>query len=400
MTTKPSARAPATRTLTGLLVVTVAACVGGEGDIEASGAVGAWGEDDGWTLSAEPVLDLGGLGSGPEYAFTSIRTALVLDAARVVVAGAFSPAELRSYRLDGSVEWITGGDGEGPGEFGTISWVARGGGDTLVVHDSRLGRSTFVDHEGTVLGIVRLTQASNLEQPVRRQLLARFSDGSYIGFDNQWIQQGERDFGRSEVLAFRLGLDGTILDTIGPLAWGDHVPGPDGRRTQEILGKRAVYAPFGDRLLHGMGDDFTVQVYDFTGEVVDSMSRPHASRPVTDAMLEALKQQELERVQGPEAETRRASVERRYRDEPRAQTLPAYQRFLVDGEGNVWVQAYQAPGDDRFEWSVFDRDGGGFLGTLELPAAFRLTDVAHGLVAGVWTDDLDVQTLRVYRLES
>ncbi len=398
--TKRNARVPAPRNLTGFLVAVVAACGGGEGRSEAGGAAGAWGEDDGWALSVEPVLDLGDFGSGPEYAFTSIRTALVLDAARVVVAGTFSPAELRAYRLDGSVDWITGGDGEGPGEFGAISWVARAGGDTLVVHDSRLGRSTFVDHQGTVLGIVRLTQASNLEQQVRRQLLARFSDGSYIGFDNQWIQQGERDFGRSEVLAFRLGLDGTILDTIGPLAWGDHVPGPDGRRTQEILGKRAVYAPFGDRLLHGMGDDFTVQVYDFTGGVVDSMARPHAPRPVTDAMLETLKQQELERVQGPESEAWRASVERRYRDDPRAQTLPAYQRFLVDGEGNVWVQAFQAPGDATVEWSVFDPDGGGFLGTLELPAAFRLTDVAHGLVAGVWTDDLDVQTVRVYRLES
>ncbi len=87
-------------------------------------------------------------------------------------------------------------------------------------------------------------------------------------------------------------------------------------------------------------------------------------------------------------------------------TLPAFSTFLVTTDGRLWVQAYLEPqnlGPDNWggtgtnEWSVFDRDGR-WLGTVVTPTGFRVHEVGADYVLGVWTDELDVQYVRVYEL--
>jgi hypothetical protein len=63
----------------------------------------------------------------------------------------------------------------------------------------------------------------------------------------------------------------------------------------------------------------------------------------------------------------------------------------------LWVHRYAAPGDTVHTWEVFRR-GEEFAGVLQVPRRFAIRDVSGDRVAGVWTDDMGVETVRVYRL--
>ena len=52
---------------------------------------------------------------------------------------------------------------------------------------------------------------------------------------------------------------------------------------------------------------------------------------------------------------------------------------------------------DVLIWSVFDSRGV-WLGDVPTPGQLRITEIHSHAVVGVWRDDLDVQTVRVYEL--
>lgn len=53
---------------------------------------------------------------------------------------------------------------------------------------------------------------------------------------------------------------------------------------------------------------------------------------------------------------------------------------------------------DLVRWTVFDSEGRQ-LGTLTLPARFRVTDVCADYVVGVGRDELDVEKVQLFRLD-
>jgi hypothetical protein len=88
---------------------------------------------------------------------------------------------------------------------------------------------------------------------------------------------------------------------------------------------------------------------------------------------------------------------------------PLFDRILADDEGGVWVRDFPAqsfglfdarladPGWPRQTWNIFDPDGV-WLGELSLPERFDLHAVARGRLFGVARDELDVETVQVFRV--
>jgi hypothetical protein len=93
-------------------------------------------------------------------------------------------------------------------------------------------------------------------------------------------------------------------------------------------------------------------------------------------------------------------IERMLADMRFRAAIPAHaQRMYADALGNLWLQAYQLPGHDGpSTWLVFDTDGQ-WLGTVDMPAAFTVNEIGPDYVLGVARDSLDVQYVRMYRLE-
>jgi hypothetical protein len=102
-------------------------------------------------------------------------------------------------------------------------------------------------------------------------------------------------------------------------------------------------------------------------------------------------------------------VERILRNEPFAESFPAFKRILVSPDGHLWVEEYptldeQSPEswDGGFSlglrpWSVFDPDGG-WLGTVIMPDGLRVTEIGSDYVLGIWKDELDVSFVHLHRI--
>ncbi len=66
-------------------------------------------------------------------------------------------------------------------------------------------------------------------------------------------------------------------------------------------------------------------------------------------------------------------------------------------DGYLWVRAYDVPGHEANNWSVFDAEGT-LRGAVELPPRFQPLDIGSDYVLGVWRDADDVEHVRMYAL--
>ena len=72
--------------------------------------------------------------------------------------------------------------------------------------------------------------------------------------------------------------------------------------------------------------------------------------------------------------------------------LPELSDIFVDRLGRVWVQEYEPLEPEWSDWRVYDAQGLE-LASIQLPGRFKLTDAGEGFVVGVYTGDLDVQSV-------
>lgn len=104
---------------------------------------------------------------------------------------------------------------------------------------------------------------------------------------------------------------------------------------------------------------------------------------------------------------------------PKADRFPAHAEMIPGDDGTVWISEYPGPlgiwpirrADDAPDalrsvdrvptrrWLGFGPDGG-VASSLATPEGFEPYVVHEGLVWGVFTDELDVESVRAYRLEN
>ncbi len=255
----------------------------------------------------------------------------------------------------------------------------------------------------------------------------RFPDGSMLSFSlaregtyhedppaegvERRIRTPERgEFYRDSLLHFIHTGEGALVDSL------TKIPG------QYLSGNR-TYAP---------SDAFTVEgAYFHTspGNVVEIQSwqrleEPAESSPTTPAGL--LRLERIVRrpplddliVSEELKDAHREQVRQRYRDmieRGLPMSMDGAERELADltfppalpahgnalraevGGGHLWLQEYRRDPAQPHRWSVFDPDGA-WLGVVETPAGFSLTEFGPDYVLGIGTDELDVQYVELYRL--
>ena len=145
----------------------------------------------------------------------------------------------------------------------------------------------------------------------------------------------------------------------------------------------------------GAGDEFRTDRYTLDGTLEMRFRRVFQRRRVTSADVEALRQRELDAVR---SDAGRRRIERRYRDHPHAEEMPAHGgRMLVDLQHNLWVEEYMGPRDSIPRYTVFAGDGD-FLGDVAMPARFEPRHIGSDYVLGVWRDADDVEHVQLYDL--
>ncbi len=391
------------------LVLTALACSaeGGDGRSFATGdsagviiaenAGPAWAEGDAWRLGRQPTVDLGDDEADPNEQFVTIRGTLRLPDGRLVVANSNNPPEIRIYYADGRHQQTMGGAGRGPGEFTAISWVHLIQPDTIAVYDPWSQRLTYFDVAGGLLGTVNTLGPETARSAMAYILRAPLGDGSYLRIRNRLYEATRRGVNRDSIVWTRGQPDGSILDTIGRFPGFEYYSWGTGPRESATLpfGLRWVVLGHDRAFYVGAGDEFRIDKYALDGTLEMSMRREYQRRPVTAADVDAMRQKALDAAR---TENGRRSIERRYRDFPHAEEMPAHgPRMIVDVAGNLWVEEYLGPRDSIPIYSVFT-SAGRYLGDVMMPSRFQPHDIGTDYVLGVWRDELDVEHARLYAL--
>lgn len=342
-----------------------------------------------WRLTLE--MEFGEF-EGPEpYLFGDPVSVVRLDDGRIAVADAQS-ADIRFFDADGTFLYRAGGRGEGPGEFTSFSWLARCG-DGLLAYDWEQRRATPISLDGEA-GDPFPVPTPEEGSPVYQSRC--LPDGSFLA-----VGWGERPrlpagqeylFHKQTADLWRMFPPGDSTITIGTYISSERIARAGGSGPHPFS-RSVVFAGRGDQLLIGGAERLQIEVRSRDGKLLEIYRGPDAELVIDEEFVASYRGVELSPGDSALREWLEAA------EYPMPERYPAYTDLLADPLGYVWVERFVAPWEpDQRAWGVFDPDGV-FLGQLQLPPAFDMTDVTEDHVVGVAHDDLGVPTIRVYRLD-
>lgn len=347
----------------------------------------AWGDSAHWRVGVEPLVDLAESGTGDAHHFYSVRDVRRLPDGGIVVANRGSD-EIRKFSPDGGFVRSAGGSGEGPGEFTNLQRIELIG-DSVLVLDWNGRMAMF----GRDLGLVHTMWPDPDIDEIR-----------YLGDGIMVVETTVPDYDAIGLVRFPtvlalLDLEGTSGDTIG---W---TPGRE-EYTNEILsgaplfGKSSVLDTHGDRIFVGSSDHMQIEELNASGDTVRILRIPDYPLALTAEQVRAERNARLGLPLQPGASPRPPFIVDALEDMPSPETRPAYADMRVDPTGAIWLRPFRgmSEGSGPEPWLVLGPDGN-WLGSVEIPENFRVTDIGLDEILGVWEDELDVQHPQVRRLD-
>lgn len=358
----------------------------------------AWSMAERWSLSREPVVTIGAREGPPETLLSFVTGVVLLEDGRIVVADAGSNS-IRFYAPDGRFLSSTGRQGQGPGEFADIGYIARIAGDTILVADGILQRISVLDPSGINVRSFGLELADSVAYMGFLNVTGALASGELMAFAGSGRGLQEQDAGSliQDTLHFfgfeRSGASGDRLAALpGVPRWGLRAGGAVSFPYIPLSGGPSAAAG-GTTFVVADGLRAQVRVFDRARRPIRQI-RWRIERRSTDSEMAYLRDHLL----GVDRTPAQRNANRQLLNEaPIPDSLPAAGAVLVDDEGNVWVERYRTPWDSAAIWDVLAVSGE-WLGTVPMPSRFRLHHVGTGRVAGVWRDDLNVEYVRLYTL--
>ena len=351
-------------------------------------ALPQWTEDTAWRMEETPIVDLTESGAGDEHQFYAVRDVLSADSNHLVVADGGSQ-QLRIYDSAGRFQRAFGGTGDGPGEFQSLRVVVALLDGTLVAQDGRPGGRIveFDVARGLTATFRRPEGVYPLRQPIPSTGVFGFEiegvseDGMLLGLQRPVATVVQL----SEDRTSRVPIASVPHDEVFVVARGDAIP---------LMGRRTHIVPIGsDEIALGTADalgysriDARTGAMKFTARIVG------VSLAVSRREIEAERRARL----GPNPSARTLEL---FAELPDPKEKPAYQRLLLDVEGNVWAGEYMglARRDEPQRWYVWDRNGQ-WLGVVQAPARFEVMRVGSDRVFGVRRASYDTEHPQVLRL--
>ena len=351
-----------------------------------------WDDSSPWSIDPDPLVDLTLSGSGPAHEFFRVRGVRQRSDGSLVLADRAS-RQIRHYSREGEFLGALGGPGEGPGEFRSLERVETVA-DTVFALDSD-GRVTVVGPEMTLI--------RTFDLPHHIIEFHSLGDGTFLAeyFMDPGPVEVVNRMVRPPVALVRFDPEGIEIDSIAErpgrefysFAFEDY-----SGSAPPLFGRHWVAATLGPRVFYGSSDLMQVEELDLAGNIARILRVPGHVLDLTDAEVAAERQGYLD-FDLPPGVTLHPLVRRRIEASPSPVTRPAYARILMDPAGTMWLERYRglSEADRPQEWVVLDVDGT-WLGTIEVPHRFSVTDITMEAVLGVWRDEFDVEHPQVRRL--
>jgi hypothetical protein len=357
-----------------------------------------------WTVDTKPTLMVGGSDNRKPYQLFQVVGATRLTDGRLVVANG-GTSELRYYSREGEYLMAVGRAGDGPGELRGIMQVTALPGDTVMVVSFRPGL-TWYDPQGKVVRSRRIDfwSVGSTQCRLGEGNWHALEDGSLLtiledNFSVPGCPPNPSSPWRQTGLVGRANLDSGVFDTLAIMPATER-NSPNfrvfGRSLLMTWGGGAVY-------LSDTGSSEILKL-GLTGDTLAVWRTPFEARPVPEN-ARAVSRREFKRPDG----TLQVGADYMYPD-----FYPTAGRLLLARTGELWVMAYPAltePTDswrlDRAfafvvdsegaEWRVLGENGRAIASVRTPPGLFPL-EVSEEFLVGLSKDDMDVQTVSVYRL--
>lgn len=364
-----------------------------------------WGPGEGWTVSEEPVVEIGAVDGPREQLLDGVVGAVRLSNGDIVL-GEWRTGELRRYDGEGALVWRAAGQGEGPGEHQLMRFMGLLPGDTVVTWDTRLDRVQVFGPGG---GLVR---TFSVETP-----WPRFPPVHAIGVSERHLvmifhdARGEVPNGvarwppvRITALSLEDGGIRRVIDVPGTETHITPMGEGQGATSEYLFGKGPRYAVSASGLALVDTERFSVRSISLSGggSATRILRRGEPAPPVTsedvDAYVDWMTAQSV---------ARGLFLPPDLRDQPTAETLPVLGSIHLDAAGNLWVAPHSPHGAEVPPFQVYAPDGT-WLGGVAVPPGLQLEylgiavavgfEIGEDYILGVWRDELDVEYVRMYGL--
>ena len=342
-------------------------------------------------FSAEPLYRHG---AGPgDYAFQGIDPGSLFPDGSAVVSDVFNE-ELVVLSPDGTTHEVLAGPGEGPGDVSYVGAVFALGQDMVLAADRDLYRVTVFAGGAVERTVdIRHTRGLGVQGIASSGQLLLATNSFRSGFEGEWLP--------GHMASFDMGT--AALDTVASY---DMISRPPPGLRWNPIGAGGTVAVASGHFVYARSDrpEVTWRLPDGTvTRIVRWQAEP---APLTEESLDGIEAglragNQMANPGAPDADIDRMTddnmaVYRAVIGGP----MPLFTIPFGDAEGRVWLPSYRPGGrrEGASDYTVISADGE-WLGTVEAPPRFRILDVAGGLVLGVHTDDMDVESVVVYALE-
>ena len=203
-------------------------------------------------------------------------------------------------------------------------------------------------------------------------------------------------------------MGGEARETISHLPVGQSLQFVNGQPQIRVFEAEPMWDASSDgRVIMAVNESVRIEVRDSDGALVRIITRPHEVKQVTERdqrvflsfMRDAFEQQ------GAPAAAIDAAIERfQFAD-----IYPAFITLTHGPQGSVWVQRVRS-GDEISEegdfdpqdlgsntWDIYDAQGR-YMGDVTFPGKYQPIKVMDDRIYGIARDELDVQSMKVYRV--
>ena len=360
----------------------------------------------GWVVDTVPEYQLGPVEGQEPYLFSSISGAQQLSDGRVVVVDAVS-CELRFFGQDETFLELTGGKGDGPGEFsagiaGRCDLIPSPGIDSLRVFDG--ARLSLLDDRGRFSRRFPVSWPGQFVTHVAGVAGDRvLAESRSVGMSREEGMSHEpstADFALLELESWRVVWEGFFPGQHSYTVWLNGSPVgrtvysiPFDIRPRAALGKDGYYLTLGEE----QGPE--ILEYDLLGGLrrVIRLAEPVLvpSREEHDKYVEL----QVDRQNIPDTSRKKVSdgLRRQYGEMSLPKIVPVHKRLLVDEVGWLWAELFRFDVRQPVRWLVFSPNGEG-LGSVDMPPDLDVRQIGRDFVLGVWEDVHGVEYVRRHAL--
>lgn len=343
-------------------------------------------------ITLEEIFRLGDESAGDTILFGSISKIVVNGRGDIIVAEN-NPFLIHSFRSDGAYLGSIGGQGQGPGEYLYFSGPVVGPADSVYLWNLMTNRILIYDpYDFSWVRSIEVEdgnerQVNILIGAIENGFIAAIAPPPFLESDDGfWKVNDDIHYELTKV-----NPNGNYeADLFGTVARGEMI-----YDIQENRGLNFVSVPFArspvwavgpdDVLYYGWRDTIGITLVSADRSTRQVISYEHDPVPITDTEMDEKQPEdalsrELLAAHGPH------------------ETKPAFQTFVVDETGRVWIKLSTRQDAARAEWLILNRESQA-VGSATLPVAVNLDVIRDGYAYGTYQESGEAPMVVVYEIQ-